>query len=373
MCPYVTSAVHMTFRKTYKNMKLFNLPAYALSAAAACIMISCTVQDNGPLPRGKASAGFDAAMTEYIAAVEEAGQDLHSIMVLKDGEVLFEKWMGEGKPDEPHILNSVSKTFTSTAVGLAVDEGLLRTDDKVIGFFPESLPEEISENLAAMTVRDLLTMTCGHETDPTGLIRKAEKDWVKEFLAFPVTRKPGEVYCYNSLGTYMLSAIVQKVTGEKVVDYLTPRLFEPLGITGVTWDESPDGINTGGWGLYLKTEDLAKMGQLLLQKGRWGREQLVSEEWVEEASSRQTHCINAGMNSDRLEQMNEEALNNSDWTQGYGYQMWMCRHNAFRADGAFGQYIIVIPDKNAVVVTTAAIEDMQAEINLICNHILPVL
>lgn len=341
--------------------------------ACTFMLISCNVQDNGPLPRGEASEEFTIAMEGYLAAVEEAGQDLHSIMVVKDGEVLFEKWMSAGKPDEPHILNSVSKTFTSTAVGLAVSDGLLSVDDKVIGFFPNDLPEEVSPNLEAMTVKDLLTMTCGHETDPTGLAWKTEKDWAKAFLAVPVTRTPGEVYCYNSFGTYMLSAIVQKVTGEKVIDYLTPRIFEPLGITGMTWQESPDGVNTGGWGLYLKTEDLAKMGQLLLQKGKWGREQLVPAEWVEEASSRQTHSINAGLNSDMLEKMPEEFKQNSDWTQGYGYQMWRCRHNAFRADGANGQYIIVIPDKNAVVVTTAAIQDMQGEINLIWDHILPVL
>ncbi|MBQ7811664.1 MAG: serine hydrolase [Bacteroidales bacterium] len=354
-------------------MRHSRLFLFAMPLMAACMFISCNPQDNGPLPRGKASAEFDAAMVEYLSAVEESGQDLHSIMVLKDGEVLFEKWMSAGKPDEPHILNSVSKTFTSTAVGLAAGEGLLSIDDKVISFFPEDLPDEVSENLAAMTVRDLLTMTCGHETDPTRKVWSAEKDWAKEFLAVPVSRKPGEVYCYNSLGTYMLSAIVQKVTGEKLIDYLTPRLFEPLGITDATWSESPDGVNTGGWGLYLKTEDLAKMGQLLLQKGKWGRRQLVPKEWVEEASSRQTHCINAGLNSDMLKEMPEEYLNSSDWTQGYGYQMWRCRHNAFRADGANGQYIIVIPDKNAVVVTTAAIQDMQSELNLIWQYILPVL
>ena len=354
-------------------MRLFRLFHCVCPLMAALILASCNVQDNGPLPRGEASAEFDAAMADYIAAVEAAGQDLHSVMVLKDGEVLFEKWMSEGKPDEPHILNSVSKTFTSTAVGLAVNEGLLSIEDKVISFFPEDLPEEVSDNLAAMTVRDLLTMTCGHETDPTGLAWRTDSNWAKAFLAVPVTRTPGEVYCYNSLGTYMLSAIVQKVTGEKVIDYLTPRLFEPLGISGMTWSESPDGVNTGGWGLYLKTEDLAKMGQLLLQKGKWGREQLVPAGWVEDASARQVHSINAGLNSDMLEKMPEEYLRESDWTQGYGYQMWRCRHNAFRADGANGQYIIVIPDKNAVVVTTAAIQDMQAEINLIWDHILPVL
>ena len=232
--------------------------------------------------------------------------------------------------DEPHILNSVSKTFTATAVGLAASEGRLKLTDKVISFFPDKLPATVSENLAAMTVRDLLTMNCGHDTDPTGTVRKkADADWVQEFLAFPVEHKPGTFYTYNSLGTYMLSAIVQKVTGEKVVDYLYPRLFRPLGIVNARWQESPQGINTGGWGLYLKTEDLAKMGQLFLQKGKWNGRQVLSEEWIAETSA--------------------------------------------RANGANGQYILVIPEKDAVIVVTAHIGDMQVELDLIWKYLLPAL
>jgi CubicO group peptidase (beta-lactamase class C family) len=171
----------------------------------------------------------------------------------------------------------------------------------------------------------------------------------------------------------MLSAIVQKYTGEKLTDYLYPRLFRPLGINNVNWAESAQGINTGGWGLYLKTEDLAKMGQMLLQKGKFNGMQVVPQWWVEEASKAQVQSVMAGINSDMISQLPDDFAKTSDWLQGYGYQMWRCRHNAFRADGANGQYIIVIPDKNAVVVTTANITDMQEEINLIWKHILPAL
>ena len=199
-----------------------------------------------------------------------------------------------------------------------------------------------------------------------------ETSWIKLFMEHPVTHKPGTNYCYNSLGTYVLSAIVQKRTGQKVVDYLFPRLFRPLGINNVSWAESPEGINTGGWGLFLKTEDLAKMGLMILQKGQFGGRQVVPAEWIEAASAYQVPCVPAGMNSDQVHLMKKVAKT-SDWLQGYGYQMWRCRYNSFRADGANGQYIIMIPEKNAVVVTTAHIQDMQGEINLIWKHIYPAL
>ena len=323
------------------------------------------------LPRAEASKKFEKAAQKYLDAVAEAGQDLHSIMVVKDGNVIFEKWLGEGREDVPHVLNSVSKTFTSAAVGLAISEGMLKIDDKVISFFPDKLPETISENLAAMTVRDLLTMTCGQENDAFD-INADVKDWEKAFFAHPVTHKPGTLFAYNSVGTYMLSAIVQKVSGQKLTDFLYPRLFRPLGINNVRWIESPSGVNTGGWGLYLKTEDLAKMGQLLLQGGKWNGKQVLPADWVKEMSSKQVECIHAGLTCD-MSPKDEKQASQSDWLQGYGYQMWRCRHNAFRADGAAGQYIIVIPEKNTAIAMTALIHDMQGEINLIWKHILPAL
>ena len=325
------------------------------------------------LPRAEASAKLAKATDKYLAAVEKAGQDLHSIMIVKDGNVVFEKWMSEGREEVPHILNSVSKTFTSMAVGLAVSEGLLRIDEKLVDIFPEHCPENPSEYLKEVTVEHLLTMTCGHSTDPTYKSWEIkDSSWIRFFMEYPITHKPGTLYCYNSLGTYVLSAIVQKKTGEKVVDYLFPRLFRPLGINNVSWAESHEGINTGGWGLFLKTEDLAKMGLMILQKGQFNGKQIVPAEWIEAASEAQVPCVPAGMNSDQAHLMKKVAKT-SDWLQGYGYQMWRCTHNAFRADGANGQYIIMIPEKNAVVVTTANIRDMQGEIDLIWKHIYPAL
>jgi CubicO group peptidase (beta-lactamase class C family) len=323
------------------------------------------------LPRQEATKKLAKAADKYIEAVVQAKQDLHSIMVVKDGKVVFEKWMGSGKENEPHVLNSVSKTFTSAAVGLAISEGKLSLTDKVISFFPDKLPAQVGEHLSALTIRHLLTMNTGHEKDPSKL-RNTEKDWEKAFLHTEFPRQPGTIFCYNSLATYMLSAIVQKVTGQKLVDYLYPRLFRPLGINNVRWQESPTGVNAGGWGLFLKTEDLAKMGLLLLQGGQWQGKQVLPADWVKEMSSAQVPCVPAGRNSDALPQLMKN-VKKSDWLQGYGYQMWRCRHNAFRADGAAGQYIIVIPEKNAVVATTANIGNMQAEIDLIWKYLLPAL
>ena len=325
------------------------------------------------LPRAETPVKMVKATEKYLAAVGKAGQDLHSIMILKDGNVVYENWMSEGAAEKPHILNSVSKTFTSMAVGLAVSEGLVSLDEKIVDIFPEHCPENPSEYLKEITVEHLLTMTCGHSTDPTYKGREVRNSsWIRYFMEHPVTHKPGTLYCYNSLGTYVLSAIVQKRTGQKLVDYLFPRLFRPLGINNVTWQESYEGINTGGWGLFLKTEDLAKMGLMILQKGQFGGKQVVPAEWIEAASAAQVPCVPAGLTSEQAHLMKKVAKT-SDWLQGYGYQMWRCTHNAFRADGANGQYIIMIPDKNAVVVTTANIRDMQGEIDLIWKHIYPAL
>ena len=322
------------------------------------------------LPRAETPDSVAAAMDTFFQEAADDSMDVHSVMIVKDGSVIYSRWQSQGVDTVPHVLHSVSKTFTATAVGLAIADGKMALTDKVIDYFPDNLPTEVSDNLKVMTVRDLLTMSCGHDVEPS--FRNAEQDWVTAFLAHPVVHEPGTFYLYNSLGTYMLSAIVQKVTGEKVVDYLTPRLFEPLHIDKPQWDESPQGINTGGWGLYLKTEDLAKMGQLLLQKGEWNGKQLIPAEWVAEMSKKQVESINPGT---RLEDAAAKGLTKetSDWMQGYGYQMWRCRPGCFRADGARGQYIIVVPEKNAVIAITSDVENLQGELNLVWKNILPVL
>ena len=256
-------------------------------------------------------------------------------------------------PKPRHSLYSLSKSFTSTAVGLAVAEGKLSVDDSVVSFFPQDVPADISDNLKAMRVIDLLRMNTGHQTEPS---RKPDEVWTKAFLAHPVPFKPGTHFLYNTSATYMQSAIVQKVTGSTVLDYLGPRLFEPHGIERPTWEVSPQGISTGGYGLSIRTEDIARFGQLYLQKGKWQGKQLVPESWIDAATARQT---SNGSNP------------NSDWDQGYGYQFWRCRHGAYRGDGAFGQYCIVMPDQDAVIAITSGLKDMQAVMNLIWDKLLP--
>lgn len=342
-----------------------------LACSLLMVLTVCQAQsqrdESVDLPRAETPEKVTTAMDAFFGAAAKAKLDVHSVMIVKDGAVIYSHWQSKGAPNVPHVLHSVSKTFTATAVGLAIAEGRLNLTDKVVSFFPDKLPNEVSDNLMAMTVRDLLTMTCGHDDEPN---QSKREEWVKTFLAHPVKHAPGTFYLYNSLGTYMLSAIVQKVTGEKVLDYLTTRLFEPLHIDKPRWDESPQGISAGGWGLYLKTEDLAKMGQLLLQNGKWKGKQIIPAEWVYEMSKKQVESINPGT---RLEQAEERGMTKetSDWMQGYGYQMWRCRPGCFRADGARGQYIIVVPDKNAVIAITSDVEDLQGELNLVWEKILP--
>jgi CubicO group peptidase (beta-lactamase class C family) len=314
---------------------------------------------SGRLPRTSlAAAGIDpAAVMRFVNAVEQKVGGLHSFMLLKDGKVAAEAWWAPYGPEHPHMLFSLSKSFTSTAVGLAVGEGRLTVDAPVVSFFSADLPPAVSDNLKAMRVRHLLSMATGHDKDATGgTTAAADGNWVRAFLSLPVEHEPGSKFVYNSAATYMCSAIVQKLTGKTVLEYLTPRLFRPLGIEGMTWDTCPKGINVGGWGLNVKTEDIARFGQLYLQKGQWGGKQLVPAAWVAEATSKQ---ISNGSSPE------------SDWAQGYGYQFWRCRHGAYRGDGAFGQYCVVMPDRQAVLAITSGVGDMQAVLNAVWDHLLP--
>ena len=342
-----------------------------MALSASVILVSCTGRKEiVDLPRAATPASIQQAVDDLLAG-DAADESVlfESLMILKHGKVIYEDWYGDAAADKPHAMYSVSKSFTATAVGMAVDAGLLKVTDKLVDFFPDNLPEEVSDNLKAVTVRDLLTMNCGQETEASF---RGSDDWATAFLAHPFTKKPGTWYCYNSLGTYMLSAIVQKLTGEKVLDYLTPRLFEPLHIEIPHWDESPQGINAGGWGLMLKTEDMAKFGQLFLQEGVWNGKQLVSKAWVEEASKYQVPSVPAGTRPDEIEKKGLTP-ENCTFLLGYGYQMWRCPDNAYRADGARGQYIIVVPDSDAVIAVTANSSNLQAEQNLIYKYLFPAL
>jgi CubicO group peptidase (beta-lactamase class C family) len=282
---------------------------------------------------------------------------MHSFMILRHGNVIAEGWWKPESADDQHILNSVSKSFNSTAVGLAIEEGKLNLNDRVLKFFPEDAPPNPSENLKAMTVRDLLTMTGGQDTEPKAI---GGDPSVKQFLAHPFVYKPGTHFLYNTMGAYVLSAIVTKVTGQTTLEFLKPRLFEPLGIENPKWLTSPEGNSLGGYGLYLRTEDIARFGQLYLQKGSWNGRQLIPKDWIKQATSKQ-------VSNDH----ESHAQIGIDWQQGYGYQFWRCTHNAYRGDGAGGQFCVVIPDQDMVVAMTAGKANMQAELNAIWNDLLP--
>lgn len=320
------------------------------------------------LPRQAANKKFDKAMGQFLKAVARDSVALHSIMVIKDGHVVAEKWLNGRAFDQPHALFSVTKSFSATAIGFAVDEGLLKVTDKVISFFPEKLPAEVSDNLKKLEIRHLLTMTTGFGSNPGKEIPKRDSvDLVKAFLSMPLEHEPGTFFLYSSMNSYMLSAIIQKVSHQKLADFLYPRLFRPLGITGFTWKESLQGINQGGWGLNLRTEDLAKMGLFFLQRGSWNGKQLLSQAWIDEASTFKV----ASYSSDWLLDQGKTKKKDLDWFQGYCYQMWRCRNNGFRADGLNGQFIIVLPEKNCVVAMTADHKDMQQQLDLVWKYLYP--
>ena len=311
-----------------------------------------------PLPRSTPEAeGISSrAIGDYVEASDKINT-LHSFMLVRHGRVIAEAWWKPEAADRPHALRSLSKSFNATAVGLAIADGKLSLDDRVLKFFPADAPTNASINLKAMTVRDLLTMTCGHDTEPQAV---GGAPSVKQFLAHPVPHPPGTHFQYNTMGSYTLSAIVTKVTGQTTLEYLKPRLFVPLGIENPEWPASPEGYTLGGTGLRLRTEDIAKFGLLYLQKGRWNDRQLIPEPWVEQATSRQVP-----------NDQESHADIGADWRQGYGFQFWRCTHNAYRGDGAAGQFCVVMPDQDAVLAITADANEAQGELNAVWDKLFP--
>lgn len=257
--------------------------------------------------------------------------DMHAVVVMRHGKVIGEMYPKPYAPEYRHTMYSCSKTFVGVAVGLAIADNRLRLDDRVASIFPELLPDSVSKDLADMKVRHLLTMASG--VKPDWNMRSRGKEWIRTFLAKPVVA-PGTTYAYDSMVSYMLAAIVQKVTGKKLTEYLQERVFTPMNVTEWAWEESPEGVNTGGWGVHIQPESLAKFGQLILDEGRWNGQQLVPADWIREMCKKQ-------METGR---------------ETYGYHIWHCggHEGAVRADGALGQYVISVLDKDMVVVMTEA-------------------
>lgn len=302
--------------------------------------------------------GKSASIQQFFNQIEQCELPVHSLIVCHHGSTIAEFWREPYRKDCPQLLYSVSKSVTSIAVGIAWDMGLIRLDDPVISFFPERLPERVSDKLSAMTIHHLLSMTAGHKGDIYPVVAK-EQDWVKAFLAQEVDDEPGTQFQYSTHSTYMLSAILERVTEQNLVDFLMPRLFEPLGIARPVWETCPMGVTAGGMGLSLTTSDVAAFGQMLLNKGMFKGERIVSEQYIQMATSEQSD--------------NRKGTNRIDWAQGYGYQFHRCRDGCFRADGAFGQLCFVSPKDGIVIAATASYPTMdmlQTLLNLIYEHLL---
>jgi CubicO group peptidase (beta-lactamase class C family) len=349
--------------------------------AASCARANAASPD-GDLPRSSPEAQGVASggIREFLAAWSDSraalGSEPHSFMLVRHGHVVAEGWWAPYRPRSIHLLHSLSKSFTCTAVGFAVAEGRLAVQDRVAGFFPELLPADAHEAVKSLRVRDLLTMSVGRAIETYADIMNQD-DWVRAFLALPIEKPPGSYFDYDNWASFMLSAIIQRVSGESTARYLGPRLFEPLGMHDITWETAPHGINTGGWGLCATTETIAKLGQFYLQEGVWNHTRRLPLEWIVEATTIKIQQsatwgpgAAAGTPTDPTAAL--RALKaSSDWYQGYCYQFWRCRHNAYRGDGAFGQFCLVMPDQDAVVAITSETADMQGLLNLVWDRLLP--
>lgn len=258
--------------------------------------------------------------------------DMHHLMILKGGKVICECSFAPYRSGMWHITHSMCKSITGMAVGMLIEEGQLSLDENIYKIFEQRLNPLAKIFRPEVTVEHLLTMTSGVSFNESGII--SGNDWLESYLNAPVIGTPGTKFQYNSLNSYVLSAIISERTGMTMEEYLRPRLFEPMGITRYLWETCPKGITKGGWGLFLCAEDMAKLGQLYLNKGRWNGQQLVSEEWVE--TSTQKH------------------VESGDDTFGYGYQIWMEeRQGSFEFNGMLGQNVVVYPDMDMVIVTNA--------------------
>lgn len=270
-----------------------------------------------------------AVMQMIDTLMAQTDTDIHGIMILRHGKVVAEKYNRPWSASYGHTLYSCSKTFTAVAVGLAIEDSLLTLDTPLAEVLCDKLPDMPSDTLMKITVKDLLTMRSGLPVDTQ--MRTKVRDWVRTYLAQKMTCMPGTNFAYDSIDSYLLAAMVQRVTGKKMVDYLRERIFTPLHITQAYWEESPEGITCGGWGLFLQLESMAKFGQLLAQKGVWSGKQLIQKEWVE-------LMLTKHVNTEKTK---------------YGFHIWPCNYpDMWRADGAYGEYIYIMPGRDMVVAIT---------------------
>ena len=288
-------------------------------------------------------------ISAFETTVAQENLAVRGLRVYRDGALIASY---QPQPEERQNQYSGTKSFTSTACAFAIQEGLFTLDDYVLDHFRQDAPEAVSENLKQMRLRHLITMSMGFESPMLmGAQRPkmTEKDWVKYVLRAPVIHKPGTVFQYNNAGPYLLGILIQRKTGQSLVDYLMPRLFTPLGIERPVCENDPLGNTFGAGGLFLTIDELHLFGQLLLQNGEWNGKQLIPAEWVKEATSKQVE----------------------NGSEGYGYLFWAGPEGSFRADGKYGQFVILMRDKNAVVTVTAESRDAGALLRAVFEEIYP--
>ncbi len=312
------------------------------------------------LPRSAPSAQQvdPRALLRVLDALEaHPALEPHSLVVVRHGHVVAEGWWAPYAPERPHLLYSLSKSFAMTAALLAQAEGVLHLDDTVLSHFPELDAEVVDPRSRATSFRHLAAMASGHDRDLQDEVSARFADHpVRGLLTIPPDAEPGSLFAYNQLCTYAIAAALQRATGQRLTAYLRPRLLDPLGIGEVGWHSWPPGCELGFSGLHARTEDVAKLGQLYLQRGRWDGTQLLDEALVAEAT--RAHVDNAAQQD------------NVDWQQGYGWQFWIARHG-YRGDGAFGQFCVVLPEHDTVVAMTGCTEAMQAVLDVLWSELLP--
>jgi CubicO group peptidase (beta-lactamase class C family) len=302
------------------------------------------------MPRAVPSASgvSSRAIGALLDRLDEKSIECHSLMVVRHGRVVAEGWWAPYSADRPHLLYSLTKSFTSVAVGLAIADGLLSLDDRVVDVLPEHVPAGISEQGRRITVHHLLSITAGHRTDTLAEAWQLEPgDLVKGFLRLPFDTTEGTRHTYDNSTTFILARMVERVAGRDLPDFLDERLFTPMGIDHAEWDRVGSGAAFGFHGLHLRTEAAAAFGELLLRGGRWGGKQLVPREWVELATGRRIDSRHYA-----------EGADGADFLRGYGYQFWLSRHG-FHGNGAFGQHCVVVPSHDLVIVVTSAQQEVQ--------------
>lgn len=283
------------------------------------------------------------AVAALLDRLEAHSIECHSIMVLRHGNVVAEGWWAPYSAERPHLLYSLTKSFTSVAVGLAIADGLLSLDDRVVDVLPDHVPADISEQGRRLTVHHLLTMTTGHRTDSLAEAWQLEPgDLVKGFLRVPFPEAEGTRHAYDNPTTYILARMVERVTGRGLPELLDERLFRPMGVDHAEWDRVASGAAFGFHGLHLTTEAVAAFGELLLRGGLWGDRQLIPRDWVQLATARHIDSV----------PFKDDESDDVDFSCGYGYQFWMSRHG-YHGHGAFGQQCVVVPSHDLVVAVTA--------------------